>query len=93
MENGKSGIAFEVTAETSREFLVLGKGVGRSVLFTVRGERINIKTESVSEINATLTLNNDGDCRFKVNGQELQAWQLSRVALEDLFFTNDPRLA
>jgi hypothetical protein len=35
---------------------------------------------------ATLTLNDDGECRLKVNGQELEFWQFRRRALEDLFF-------
>jgi hypothetical protein len=35
----------------------------------------------------TATLNNDGECRLKVNGEELEFWQFRKKALEDLFFT------
>ena len=35
---------------------------------------------------ATLTLNNEGQCRYVVNGEELEEWQLRKKALEKLFF-------
>jgi hypothetical protein len=35
---------------------------------------------------ATLTLNDMGECRLKINGQEREFWQFRRTALEDLFF-------
>ena len=35
---------------------------------------------------ATLTLNDEGECRAKINGQERTLWQLRKMALETLFF-------
>ena len=35
---------------------------------------------------ATLTLGEDGECRLKLNREELEFWQFRRRALEDLFF-------
>jgi hypothetical protein len=34
----------------------------------------------------TLTLNNDGECRLRVGTQELDLWQVLRLALEPLLF-------
>jgi hypothetical protein len=35
---------------------------------------------------ATITLNDEGECRLKVNGLERETWQVRRTALEHLFF-------
>ena len=35
---------------------------------------------------AVPTLNPDGVCKLTVNNQELELWQVCRMALEDLFF-------
>jgi len=35
---------------------------------------------------ATLTLNNEGRCKLKVNGVEMEQWQVRRMALEALLF-------
>lgn len=35
---------------------------------------------------ASPSLNMSGECTLDVNGEELRLWQVSRVALEDLFF-------
>ena len=37
-------------------------------------------------VSAKLTLTDDGDCKLKVNGRELERWQFLRLALEDFFF-------
>ena len=35
----------------------------------------------------TLTLNNEGECRYKINGEgEYLRWQVARKALEPMFF-------
>jgi len=38
-------------------------------------------------IEATVTLNDDGECRLQVNGQERELWQVRKMALEKLFFS------
>jgi len=35
----------------------------------------------------TPTLNDEGECRLKVKGEEKELWQFRKMALEDLFFT------
>lgn len=37
-------------------------------------------------VEATLTLNNDGECRLKANGKEYEFWQFRRTALEWILF-------
>ena len=37
-------------------------------------------------IEATVTLNNEGECRFRSGASEYESWQIRRKALEDLFF-------
>lgn len=38
------------------------------------------------KLRATITLNNEGRCMLKVDGEELEPWNVRRMALEDLFF-------
>jgi hypothetical protein len=59
----------------------------KGVRFTLLGEAIEIEGHGfILALTATLTLNNDGECRLKVNGQELERWQVLRRALEPLLF-------
>ena len=70
-------------------FLVMSKKKRQLVRFflteqnviDISGEGLNVKCQ------ATITFTNAGDCLFKVNGNELHPWQVLRMALEDLFFT------
>ena len=36
--------------------------------------------------NAIATINDKGDCRLNVNGQERELWQVRKAALEGLLF-------
>jgi hypothetical protein len=38
---------------------------------------------------ATPTLNDEGECRLKIDGQERELWHLRKMALEPLFFPPD----
>jgi len=59
----------------------------RTVVFRLTSDHINVERLGGEEIlRATVTLNNDGECRLRVEGQELDRWQLLRRALEGLFF-------
>lgn len=40
----------------------------------------------IGALTATLTLNLQGECRLVVDGQELEGWQVPKLALERLFF-------
>jgi len=41
---------------------------------------------NLTRIGAGLTLNEDGECVFVVDGKSLVSWQLRRIALDALFF-------
>ena len=61
---------------------------GEAVRFSLTEHDITV-TDSLGEVmfRAVPTLSgNDGGCRVKVNDQELELWQIRRMALEDLFF-------
>ncbi|MFZ0800854.1 MAG: hypothetical protein WBQ09_15570 [Terriglobales bacterium] len=62
-----------------------------SVEFTLGKDEIVVESarRNVVEgvlLTATVTLNNDGDCKLKVKDVELEQWQVRRMALEGLFF-------
>jgi len=70
-------------------FIVCGSVAAiREVVFTLRNERIEIDDQaSEKKFAVTLTLNKEGRCMFRYEGEELEQWQLRRMALETLFFT------
>ena len=75
---------------TDGGFSVMRRGEMRadSIDFTLEGDSIKAKDprpEGVS-VTATLTLNDNGECRLKVGNQELEQWQFRRKVLEALFF-------
>lgn len=75
---------FELAANAN-DFTVFGPP-RRFVKFTLLdGARILVEGEGV-EFVATPIMNNDGECRLRVKEEELQEWQVSRLALEDVFF-------
>jgi len=65
---------------------------GNAVLKKVIKFRKTAGGISVHDINdsqifeASLILNNDGECRFLIDGKECRSWQLRYKALEGLFF-------
>jgi hypothetical protein len=61
----------------------------RAVDFRLRTETIHVSGAGREVIQATLTLNDFGQCRFKVGYDELDAWQFLHRTLEWLFFTDD----
>jgi|SRR5581483_421786 len=61
----------------------------RAVVFTHTESGISVRDENDKlTIQATLTLNNDGECRLKVADKELELWQFRKLALEDFFFSS-----
>jgi len=79
-------------------FVVLAEGHGRLVRFYLEdGGTISITGDGIDvDMTATLTLTSTGDCRLKVKvkgevkGEEFLLWQVLRMALEELFFS-EPR--
>jgi hypothetical protein len=54
--------------------------------FALEGDRIAVYSDSADIFGARITINNKGQCRLRVNDQELEEWQFRKKALEDLFF-------
>lgn len=67
--------------------LVEGHKIHESVTFRLSNQAIEVMGKDGELLfSATATLNNDGDCRLRVNGEELELWQFRKKALEDLLF-------
>lgn len=67
--------------------LMEAKDVHRSVIFSLAEHAIVVRDEkgdAMFEVNATFS--DEGECRLKVNGEELALWQVRRMALEELLF-------
>ena len=62
------------------------------VTFAFKGDHILVKSNFGKEPSKlTITLNDDGKCRFRINGNgEYQRWQVIRRFLEALFFGSTP---
>lgn len=63
-----------------------GNQIGRVVRFVLKGDTIIAETHDEEIFSAMLTLNDVGECRFKINGDERESWQLRKLALEPMFF-------
>jgi hypothetical protein len=67
--------------------LVEGHKVHRVVRFGLEAQSITVRDDKETVVfTATTTLNDDGDCRLKINGQERELWQVRKMALEGLLF-------
>jgi hypothetical protein len=76
-------------SDTGSDFTVLleAKDVRKSVIFSLAERAILVRTDKGNPMfEVTLTFNDDGECKLKVNDQELDFWQVRRMALEDLMF-------
>lgn len=64
-----------------------GNNVHHSVAFSMSKDGIAVSndTDGVMFV-AALALNDEGACRYKVNGQECGSWQMRKRALWKLFF-------
>ena len=67
--------------------LIEGNNVHESVVFRLSGRAIEVvDDEGNVRFTATPTLNDEGECRLKINGEEKELWHLRKMALEELFF-------
>lgn len=85
--NYKEGVKFEVL--NGRAFIVVRNAIlPESVTFVLKEDCIVVEaSKGSSKFKLTLTLNDDGKCRFKINGEGTYLrWQVARKALEELFF-------
>ena len=69
-------------------FVVFEAGnTNAAVDFKLASDHMVIAMPNGKQLTITLTLNNEGVCKLKVNGEgELERWQVRRMALESLFF-------
>ena len=62
-------------------------GPGPQVNFYLESNQIKIDDLASNQtFLVTLTLNNEGRCKLRINGEEFEQWQVRRMALERLFF-------
>ena len=76
-------------ADTGGDFTVLlkAKDVQRSVTISLAEHAILVRDDKGNLMfDVTLTFNDEGECELKVNGQELDFWQVRRMAFEELLF-------
>jgi hypothetical protein len=73
--------------EANTQFWVFGNINPRLIVkFILCNDCIEVATPSKT-LSVTLTLNNQGECKLRVDGaQELDQWQLRKLVLEELFF-------
>jgi hypothetical protein len=62
-----------------------------SVVFVLKGNVIRVGSVEKNQIlfDVKIGLNDDGDCKFSIDGKEFDSWQIRRKALEDLLFWRD----
>ncbi len=76
-----------VVSGTSFTVLKEGNNLHESVIFSLTEKGITVRDKNDKPMfEATLTLNDEGECRVKINGQEREFWQMRKTALEGLFF-------
>lgn len=58
----------------------------RTVRFRLDGGKIIAEYPETEIFTATLTLNEDGECRLRIKDKNYELWQVRHMALEKLFF-------
>jgi len=79
---------FAVRANTAGDYFVVFRAdnANARVEFNCETNRMMVSRDQ-RQFAVTLTLNNEGHCKLRVDGgEELEQWQLRRMMLEDLFF-------
>jgi hypothetical protein len=69
-----------------------GDKVHHTITFRLTEWGIDVGHDLDLRYKATLSLNDDGECRLAVDGKQLESWQFRRLALESLFFDNPYQL-
>jgi hypothetical protein len=68
---------------------VVAPGSQRMVFFKLADEAIVVtRSDTSQEWTVVPTINNEGQCRLKVNDTEYECWQFRKMALEDLLFSS-----
>lgn len=92
----RHSLVFELNVQAAGKLIVIrhhdigGIDDSATVVFEMLADKITVsaRTAAASAVLFSMApfLNEDGECRFGVNGQDLEFWQVRRMALEDLFF-------
>jgi hypothetical protein len=79
---------FSVTEDTGDFTVTLqAKEIRQSVIFSLAEHAISVRDDKGNPMfDVTLTFTDEGKCRLNVNDQQLELWQVRRMALEELFF-------
>jgi len=88
LKTNNKNYSFRVVANTDGFCVSRADGTDRRRVaqFTIKNSTIEVLDESGRKVtSATLTLDDNGDCRFLVDGKEKVSWQLRKLALEKLF--------
>lgn len=78
----------EVRSNTFGDYFVVFPAANSTVTVEFNCEMDWIKVnKGEKQFSVTLTLNNKGQCRLRIDGgEELEQWQVRRFMLEELFF-------
>ena len=96
----RNGLEFKINTEPRGKLLVIrdqdyaGFHGFTAIVFDLSADKITVTERKGATPEARLmfsfvpSLNIDGECMYRIEGQEelLKLWQVSRKALEDLFF-------
>jgi len=68
--------------------LVEGNKLHHAVIFSLENQIISVYDDDDNVIfKAEVTLNDEGKCVVKIDNEERELWQMRKMALERLFFT------
>jgi RNase P/RNase MRP subunit p29 len=63
------------------------RDINEGISVHIDGSAIIVRENDLKEkLRATLTLNENGECRLKIDGVEYESWRFRQAALEELFF-------
>lgn len=81
-------VRFEMGAESGKGFSVFREGPTGTEAMDFFFENTEIRVADPNNVlfRMTVTVSNDGRCKFVVDGKELEQWQVRKMALEKLFF-------
>ena len=89
----QNGVGHKIVVSGSPEVICVERRTGSprrpaSVRFVLHADYILVdSTNSVKQFKLTLTLNDEGDCRYRIDGDgEFIRWQVLHRALEPLLF-------
>lgn len=81
---------FEMASgSTSFTVILTGHRIHEAVTFVLTDAGIEVQSQNAKMFTATVSLNDEGECAFVVDGHERQSWQVRKLALEQLFFNID----